>query len=239
MSCAAPLPDRTTARRFRPGRSLAIAAVLALSMMPGVGGGAACVSRPGSPGRWTLQSHDGVSWLVSPCGERFFSIGINCLTDSASSQMTSDLEKNSSQPANRLRTAAQILRVGLQYRGRFSPPDAPLPSVPELDLGWRARFYWDDPFDPAVEERMLTKAREAVAPYEATGYRIGYSPDNEVGWWNEKLFTSYLKRSGTNHTKQALVDLVRRHYGGDWPRFTGDFAVCRRNFLFPGTAAKL
>ncbi|MGB6565414.1 MAG: hypothetical protein WBE69_22670, partial [Candidatus Binataceae bacterium] len=139
--------------------------------------------------------------------------------------MTSDLEKNSSQPANRLRTAAQIRAWGFNTAGAFSPPDVPLPSVPELDLGWRARFYWDDPFDPAVEERMLTKAREAVAPYEATGYRIGYSPDNEVGWWNGELFTSYLKRSGTNHTKQALVDLVRRHYGGDWPRFTGDFAV--------------
>jgi hypothetical protein len=225
MSCAASLPDRTTARRFRPGRSLAIAAVLALSMMPGVGRGAACVSRPGSPGRWTLQSHDGVSWLVSPCGERFFSIGVNCLTDSVSSQLTSDLEKNSSHRANKLRTAAQIRAWGFNTAGAFSPSDVPLPSVPELDLGWRARFYWDDPFDPAVEERMMTKAREAVAPYEATGYRIGYSPDNEVGWWNGELFTSYLKRSDTNHTKQALVDLVRRHYGGDWPRFTNDFAV--------------
>jgi hypothetical protein len=213
-------------RRLRIARLLAIAAMILLCVTPRVSA-TACAPRPGSPGRWTLQSYDGVSWLANPCGERFFSIGVNCLTEPASSEQTSDREKNSPHRPNNwtLRTAARLRAWGFNTAGAFSLPDLRLPSVPELDLGWRARFYWGDPFDPSVEQRMMTKAREAVAPYKASGYRIGYSPDNEVGWWNGELFTSYLERSGTNHTKQRLVDLVRRHYSGDWRRFTGDFAV--------------
>ncbi len=238
MSCAgslaaASLAYRTVNSRFRLGLRIAIAAVVLLSMTRGVGG-AACAPRPGSPGRWTLQSQNGISWLGTPCGERFFSLGVNTLTDISSSQQTSDslqqtsdLEKNSWPPPDNwtLRTAAQLRAWGFNTAGAFSSSNLPLPSLPDLDLGWRARFLWADPFDPSVEERMITKAREAVVPYKASAYRIGYFSDNEIGWWNGELFSYYLKRSGSNHTKQALVDLIRRHYGGDWHRFTGDFAL--------------
>jgi len=71
----------------------------------------------------------------------------------------------------------------------------------------------------------MTQAREAVVPSTASAYRIGYFSDNEIGWWNGELFSYYIKRSGTNHTKQALVDLIRRHYGENWHRFTADFTV--------------
>src|SRR5260370_33773793 len=99
MSCAGSLAAgslayRTVNRRFRLGLRIAIAAVVLLSMTRGLGG-AACAPRPGSPGRWTLQSQDGISWLITPCGERFFSLGGNTLTDTSSSQQASELEKNS------------------------------------------------------------------------------------------------------------------------------------------------
>ena len=29
--------------------------------------------------RWSLAKQDGVSWLVTPCGDRFFSLGVNVL----------------------------------------------------------------------------------------------------------------------------------------------------------------
>jgi hypothetical protein len=216
---------------FRRGLSIAIAAAVLLSVAPGVGE-AACIPRPGSPGRWTLQSHDGISWLVTPCGEQFFSIGVNNLIDSSSSRQTS--EPPSPAPDKwALGTAARLRAWGFNTAGAFSPPNLPLPSLPDLDLGWRARFHWADPFDPSVEELMMTQAREAVAPYKANGYRIGYFSDNEVGWWSGALFNYYIKRSGTNHTKQALIDLIRRHYGDDWHRFTADFAVSGGISSFP------
>jgi hypothetical protein len=226
MSCSGSLADRAVNRRFRLGHSLVIAAVVALSITPGVGG-AACAPRPGSSSRWTLQSHDGISWLETPCGQRFFSIGVNTLTDTPASRPPSAVDQNSWRPSESwtLRTAARLRAWSFNTAGAFSPSNLPLPSLPNLDLGWRAQFHWADPLDPSVEERMMTQAREAVVPSTASAYRIGYFSDNEIGWWNGELFSYYLKRSSTNHTKQALVDLIRRHYGGDWHRFTGDFAV--------------
>jgi hypothetical protein len=226
LSCAVALRDRAVNRRFRLGLLIALAALVLLSMTPGVSG-AACAPRPGSSGRWTLQSHDGISWLVTPCGERFFSIGINTVTDTSSSQLSSDLKKNSWLPPDnwKRRTAAQLGAWGFNTAGAFSSPNLPLPSLPDLELGRRARFHWSDPFDPSVEERMMTKAREAVAPDRGNAYRIGYFSDNEVGWWNGALFSYYLGQPGANHTKRKLVALIRRDYGGDWHRFTDDFVV--------------
>lgn len=211
-------------------RSIAIAVMGLLWMMPG-SGGATCAPRPGSANRWKLQSRDGVTWLVTPCGERFFSIGVNCLTDTSAPPLQWNGESKSWLPPHQSpdawarRTAAQVHAWGFNTASAFSSPNLPLPTIPDLDLGWRARFLWADPFDPSVEQQIITQAREAVIPYKSNGYRIGYFSDNEVGWWNGALFSYFLKRSGTNYTKQALVALIRRHYGGDWRRFTDDFEL--------------
>ena len=40
----------------------------------------ACTDLAGAPStRWGLTTEGGVSWLVTPCGERFFSAGVNVL----------------------------------------------------------------------------------------------------------------------------------------------------------------
>ena len=70
-----------------------------------------------------------------------------------------------------------------------------------------------------------SEAKHAVAPFKGSSYRIGYFSDNEIGWWNGALFGYYLLRSGANHTKRALVALIRHHYSDDWLRFAGDFEV--------------
>lgn len=184
-----------------------------------------------SSGQWKLESRDGVAWLMTPCGEPFFSIGVNALTDTSTPPLRWDPKRSSWLPPYQAtdewahRTAAQVRAWGFNTAGAFSVPNLPLNILPDLDLGWRARFLWVDPFDPSVEERMMAQARAAVAPYKRNAYRIGYFSDNEIGWWNGALFSYYLKRPATNYTKQALVALIRRHYGGDWNRFSGDFVV--------------
>ena len=69
----------------------------------------------------------------------------------------------------------------------------------------------------------MALARELVAPYRDTPYRIGYFSDNEVGWWAGALFIFYSSKPATSITKQRWVALLRRHYAGDWSRFTADF----------------
>ena len=40
----------------------------------------ACADFRAAPStRWSLATENGVSWLVTPCGERFFSLGVNVL----------------------------------------------------------------------------------------------------------------------------------------------------------------
>jgi hypothetical protein len=98
-----------------------------------------------------------------------------------------------------------------------------LPTVINLELGRLARFHWFDPFAPETEARMIALARELVAPYRNTPYRIGYFSDNEVGWWAGALFIFYSSKPADAPTKQRWVELLRRHYEGDWARFTADF----------------
>src|SRR3954452_14858049 len=66
-------------------------------------------------------------------------------------------------------------------------------------------------------------ARELVAPYRGSPYRIGYFSDNEVGWWAGALFVYYSKQPARSATKQRWVELLRRHYDDDWRKFTADF----------------
>src|SRR6266446_10774601 len=44
---------------------------------------AACTATSAAHPRWTLASDGGVAWLVTPCGERFYSVGINGLDGGA------------------------------------------------------------------------------------------------------------------------------------------------------------
>jgi hypothetical protein len=172
----------------------------------------------------------GVSWLITPCGERFFSVGINGIDESPGPSSTgnapaeSELSLHDAQLWSE-RTFEQVTKWGFNTAGSFSSGDLPLPVIPELDLGWKSHFLWHDLFDPAVDEKMSVAALKAVSVYRSEGRRIGYFSDNEVGWWRGELFLFYIVKPATNYTKRRLVDLIRDYYGENWRRFTGDFVV--------------
>jgi hypothetical protein len=181
--------------------------------------------------RWRTLIQAGVHWLVTPCGDRFFSIGVNVLDGGYPTRLLKgrvayhwgtfypDLEA-----WGRL-ARARVSMWGFNTAGGWSlhPWMLHLPVTPYLELGRTARFHWYDPLHPATAERMLAEARSMVAPYRHNPFRIGYFTDNEVGWWNGSLFTYYLKQPATNHTKQYLIAFLRHYYGDDWERFTRDF----------------
>jgi hypothetical protein len=223
MYCANSSTDRVAATRRRFRRATAFAFALLLSVTPRIGG-ATCSTPAASANRWRLESHDGVSWLITPCGERFFSIGVNTLLPT-SSAAPSWPEIPAGPEAWARRTARQISGWGFNTAGAFSAPNLPLPSIPDFDLGSKAQFHWVDPFAPSVEALMMAEARKEVSRYRGSAYRIGYFSDNEVGWWNGALYRYYLKQPASNYTKQKLVTLIRNHYADDWRRFTDDFVV--------------
>ena len=181
--------------------------------------------------RWQVTAHNGVFWLLTPCGERFFSIGVNVLEAGYPERVFQgrlayhwgtfypDLEAWG-QSARR-----RVLAWGFNTAGAWSfhPDMLGLPIMPDLELGREASYHWFDPFHPSREEELHAWARRLVAPYKGNPHRIGYFTDNEVGWWHGAIWNYYLKQPATNHTKQKLLALLRDSYGHDWDRFSRDF----------------
>jgi hypothetical protein len=216
--------------RFRGrGRLLALAALVAA--LP-CGRATACPDLADAPStRWSLTTEDGISWLVTPCGQRFLSFGVNALDggypyrEKAGKVYYSWTAFTPDRGQWVVATRRRLAAWGFNSAGGWAlPPQVlGLPTIINLELGRRARFHWFDPFAPETETQMTALARELVAPYRDTPYRIGYFSDNEVGWWAGALFVFYSMKPADSATKQHWVEALRQHYAGDWRRFTADF----------------
>ncbi len=181
--------------------------------------------------RWSLAAEGGVWWLKTPCGERFYSLGVNIL-DGGYPDRTKDGKVYYSWQAFAptlgdwiAETRQRLSEWGFNSAGGWSlaPQQLRLPAVINLELGRRAKFHWFDPFAPATEARMMALAREAVAPFRGSPYRIGYFSDNEVGWWAGALFVYYSQQPASSRTKERWVALLRRHYHDNWAALAADF----------------
>jgi hypothetical protein len=213
-------------------RCLTVLAAVALQTGLSIGSALACADFAAAPStRWSLATEHGVSWLVTPCGEQFFSLGVNILDGGYPEREKAGkiyYTWKAFEPTLEDWTAKARWRLsswGFNSAGGWAlpPQELKLPAVINLELGRLARFHWFDPFAPEAETRMNALARELVAPYRDTPYRIGYFSDNEVGWWAGALFVFYSSKPANSVTKQRWVELLRQHYAGDWSRFTADF----------------
>src|SRR6266852_3308289 len=93
-----------------------------------------------SNSRWKLESQNGVSWLVTPCGERFLSIGINGLDEKLlapppnlradKSWVSSHLDAHSWAP----RTVQRMSAWGFNTVGGFSSADFRFPAFRSYSL---------------------------------------------------------------------------------------------------------
>jgi hypothetical protein len=181
--------------------------------------------------RWSIATDHGVDWLKTPCGERFYSLGVNTL-DAGYDWREKDNKVwyswRAFEPAIDswvARAQRRLAEWGFNTAGGWSLPPTQLkmPMIVNLELGRLAKFHWFDPFDPATARRMMDLAPKLVAPYKNSPYRIGYFSDNEVGWWAGALFLFYSAKPADSFTKQRWVEMLRQDYGGDWNRFTADF----------------
>ena len=180
--------------------------------------------------RWSIRQTAGRPVLLTPCGDPFFSLGVNMVDGGGGSGSLNARAYRWDRFAPSLSgwartTRRRLLEWGFNTAGAWSlaPRDIGLPSTPELDLGRTVQFVWQDPFEPALESVLKRVAADAVAPFRGEPLRIGYFSDNEIGWWNGPLFTAYMSAAPNNHTKRKLLALLRQHYLGSWEAFTRDF----------------
>ncbi len=205
----------------------------------------ACDFEHAPSSRWSLATEAGVSWLKTPCGDRFYSLGVNIL-DGGYPERVKDEKVWYSWKAFAPdlahwvdETRGRLAAWGFNTAGGWSlsPQSQKLPAVIDLELGRHAKFHWFDPFAPDMGARMAAVARELVAPYRGSPYRIGYFSDNEVGWWAGALFVYYSKQPATSYTKRRWVALLRQHYQDDWAAFAGDFAPPPGVYSWPALLA--
>ena len=207
-------------------------------------------NRPSKP--WGLTVEDGVHWLLAPNGEKFYGCGVNAV------DAGSPPEEVNGRPAYYLPNLytsidhwAATIRDRLQnwsfnHLGawNFCPEKIGLPYIANLDLGRVSEALWFDAFDPALPSRVGECAERLTAPHRQLGLRIGYFPDNEIGWWNAALFEFYLSKDWHNHTKRLLWQLLYERYEGKWPELLQDWVAAEpvdgfKSLRIAGAALKL
>jgi hypothetical protein len=212
----------------RLGRRGALAAAVWIAW---AGAAAACEDfSKATSTRWQAVRLEGRAWLVTPCGERVFSLGVNVMHPGTIDPSLARTPESHDPVDPRMRAwiaeaTARVRAWGFNAAGGWSltPDLLRMPVVVNLELGRNSRFHWLDPFHPNMAWFMARKARQLVAPYRNSPYRIGYFSDNEVGWWGGALFSYFAREPALNYTKQHWVAMLRAHYAGDWRRFIGDF----------------
>jgi hypothetical protein len=180
--------------------------------------------------RWAVMHEKGVAWLETPCGDRFFSTGVNVVDGGASGAKLSRPHYDWHATAPSLDAWVDATRTRLDAWGfnsagawSLAPQTLKLPTVIDLELGRQARFHWFDPFDPTMPAQLVEEAKRLTAPYRGTPFRLGYFSDNESGWWGGALFVFYSEKPASSHTKQRWLAELRHFYHGRWRHFVHDF----------------
>src|SRR5262249_60463335 len=100
--------------------------------------------------RWSIEQEAGTAWLRTPCGARFFTLGVNAVdggapwrhkegrTAYAWRAFATDL------PAWTTAAHHRLAAWGFNTAGAWSLPPGLLgmPSTPELELGRQIQFVW-------------------------------------------------------------------------------------------------
>ena len=180
---------------------------------------------------WSTTEQNGVRWLVTPQGQKFFSLGVN----NVGGGVDDDKAKAGqayywglfypSLEAWGQDTQKRLEEWGFNTCGGWSEPSGvlSLPIIPEIDLGRNSKLHWYDIFDPSMQDTADEIARVIVAKYKNNPRVIGYFTDNEVGWWNSPLFLWHLEKGWAFSSKRVLWQLLYDHYQGKWDRLMQDF----------------
>lgn len=180
---------------------------------------------------WRVTVENGIHWLLDPKGDKFYGSGVNGVDAGSPAEEVEgrpayylwNLYGSVDQWAETVRN--RMSTWGFNHLGawNFAVEQIGLPYVANLDLGRWSEALWFDAFDPALPARVRECAERLTAPHRESGLRIGYFPDNEVGWWNTSLFEFYLSKGWENHTKRLLWQLLHDRYHGDWPTLLKDW----------------
>lgn len=204
---------------------------------PGVQPDPRAVSGPVAHPPFSLQSQNGVDWLVRPDGRPFFSLGVCCVNMGVSRNDFTSTNPgyaawqhypNSNAWAKAV--SRRLKSWGFTTLGGWSDyptlkaqPGMDAAMTPVLHMGSSAGAPWLDMWDAAVTGRMEQIARDQILQLRDDPRLLGYYSDNEMGWWNSALFKMALEQPPTSGQRQRLMQLLGETYHRDWPALLRDF----------------
>lgn len=113
---------------------------------------------------------------------------------------------------------------------KFIPQDKRFPYFVVLHLGAYHKAPWNDLFDKETEKIVDDAAKKQILPIKNDQLLVGYFTDNELGWWGDTLFPSYLKFDAKAPGKQRLISLLREVYKNDFSKLKKDWTTDRTSF---------
>lgn len=185
-----------------------------------------------------MSQRDGRWWFTEPNGRPFWSFAVDCV---GPGQDRGEYDpKNPGYSADRiysnprawaLETFGNLHKWGFNSLGGWSDvdyirkyaKDLRLPYFEVLHLGAYAKAPFADIFTDEAKKAMTDAARNQIVKLREDPLLAGYFSDNELGWWGDTLFTSYMSFPSAAPGKQRLMAVVRRVYqdrfdalGRDW-----------------------
>lgn len=193
-----------------------------------------------SPKPFGVGVRDGVWWMLRPDGTPFWSFGVDCVAP-GSDWRTIDLG-NPSYAAFRLfpdskawvdSTLDRLRDWGFNTIGgwadvellRKHAGERALPYAVVLHLGAYDKAPWHDLFGVSMRRAIEQAAKDQIVPLLDDPNLIGYFTDNELGWWDDTLFLSYLEMPASAPGKRRLVRLIREHYRDRWTALQEDWST--------------
>jgi len=108
-----------------------------------------------------------------------------------------------------------------------------------LHLGAYDRAPWHDLFAPQMWKAVDGAAKAQIAKVVDDPYLVGYFTDNELGWWDETLFATYMKMPASSPGKLRLLGLIKRFYKGSFAGFRKDWNTSASSFEALGKKSAL
>ncbi len=195
---------------------------------------------------WFSVAKDGMSFVrPGPKSDRFWSFGV-CCTGIGSPWETTD-------PTNPAYSAYRIFPSGKAWvddtlkkfsswqfnsLGGWSDIDLfkkhankqMIPYFVVLHLGSYDKAPWHDLFSREMERAVDNAAKTLIPPLAADKNLVGYFSDNELGWWDDTLFLTYLQLPARAPGKLRMVQLFERFYRGDFQTFQRDWITSATAF---------
>ncbi len=105
-----------------------------------------------------------------------------------------------------------------------------LPYFEVLHLGAYNRAPWRDMFSKEHVQIVEQAAKDQIEKIKDDPYLVGYFSDNELGWWREALFVTYLAMDSKETGRKKFVEFVSKHYKNSWAAFQKDWTTKNSRF---------